>query len=43
MVRMLVKVNFSKGFKVWSKMAKSLEPEMSKVVAKMIWAGTNPD
>ena len=43
MVRMLVKVNISKGFKVWSEMAKSLEPEMNKVGAKMIWAGTNPD
>ena len=43
MVRMLVKVNISKGFKVWSEMAKSLEPEMNKVGGKMIWAGTNPD
>jgi hypothetical protein len=43
MVRMLMTINISKGFKVWSEMAKSLEPEMNKVGAKMIWAGANPD
>ena len=43
MVRMLMTINISKGFKVWSKMAKSLEPEMNEVGAKMIWAGVNPD
>jgi len=43
MVRMLMTINISKGFKVWSKMAKSLEPEMNEVGAKMIWAGANPE
>jgi hypothetical protein len=43
MVRMLMTINISKGFKVWSEMAKSLEPEMNKVGAKMVWAGANPD
>ena len=43
MVRMLMTINISKGFKVWSEMAKSLEPEMNEVGAKMIWAGANPD
>jgi hypothetical protein len=40
---MLMTINISKGFKVWSEMAKSLEPEMNKVGAKMVWAGANPD
>ena len=43
MVRMLMTVNISKGWKTWSEMAKSLEPEMNKVGAKMIWAGSNQD
>lgn len=43
MVRMLMTINISKGFKVWSEMAKSLESEMNKVGAKMVWAGANPD
>ena len=42
-MKMLVSVNISKGFDVWLKMAKSLNPEMEKVGASMIWAGTNPD
>ena len=42
-MKMLVSVNISKGFDVWLKMAKSLNPEMEKVGASMVWAGTNPD
>tara|TARA_Y100001960_G_C13922608_1_gene470670 strand:- start:17 stop:292 length:276 start_codon:yes stop_codon:yes gene_type:complete len=40
---MLITVNISKGFETWEEMAKSLEPEMNKNGAKMIWAGANPD
>ena len=43
MVRMLVTINISKGWKTWSEMAKSLEPQMNEEGAKMIWAGSNPD
>lgn len=43
MVRMLVTINISKGWKTWSEMAKSLEPQMNEQGAKMIWAGANPD
>ena len=42
-MKMLVSVNISKGFDVWLKMAKSLNPEMEKVGVRMVWAGTNPD
>ena len=40
---MLVTVKISKGFKVWTDMAKSLEKEAGEQGAKVIWAGTNPD
>lgn len=43
MVRMLVTINISKGWKTWSEMAKGLEPEMNENGAKMIWAGANAD
>ena len=43
MVRMLVTINISKGWKTWSEMAKSLEPQMNETGAKIIWAGSNPD
>ena len=43
MVRMLVTINISKGWKTWSEMAKGLEPQMNEQGAKMIWAGANPD
>ncbi len=42
-MKMLVSVNISKGFDIWLKMAKSLNPEMEKVGVRMVWAGTNPD
>ena len=43
MASMLVTVKISKGFKVWTDMAKSLEKEAGEQGAKVIWAGTNPD
>ena len=43
MIRMLVTINISKGWKTWSEMAKGLEPQMNEQGAKMIWAGANPD
>ena len=43
MVRMLMTMNISKGWKTWSAMAKSLEPQMNETGAKMIWAGASPD
>tara|TARA_A100001015_G_scaffold57934_1_gene63767 strand:- start:335 stop:649 length:315 start_codon:yes stop_codon:yes gene_type:complete len=43
MVNLLVTVKISKGWKTWSEMAKSLEPQMNEVGAKMIWAGCNKD
>ena len=43
MVTMLVTINISKGWNVWSEMAKGLEPQMNEVGAKMIWAGCNAD
>ena len=43
MVTVLMTVKISKGWETWSKMAKSLEPQMNEVGAKMIWAGCNPD
>ena len=43
MVRMLMTINISKGWKTWSEMAKSLEPQMNEQGAKIIWAGANPD
>ena len=43
MVRMLMTINISKGWKTWSEMAKGLEPQMNEAGAKLIWAGSNPD
>ncbi len=43
MIRMLVTINISKGWKTWSEMAKGLEPQMNEQGAKMLWAGANPD
>jgi len=43
MVRMLVTINISKGWKTWQEMAKGLETQMNEGGAKMIWAGANPD
>ena len=43
MVRMLMTININKGWKTWSEMAKSLEPQMNEQGAKVIWAGANPD
>ena len=43
MVTVLMTVKISKGWETWSKMAKSLEPQMNEVGAKMIWAGCNAD
>ena len=42
-MKMLVTVNISKGFATWVQMTKDMTPEMEKVGAKMVWAGTNPD
>ena len=42
-MKMLVTVNISKGFATWVQMTKDMTPEMEKVGAKLIWAGTNPD
>jgi len=42
-MKMLVTVNISKGFATWVQMSKDMTPEMEKVGAKLIWAGTNPD
>ena len=43
MVRMLMTVKVSKGWKTWSEMANGLEPKMNEAGAKLIWAGSNPD
>jgi len=43
MVRILMTIKISKGWKTWSEMAKSLEPQMNETGAKIIWAGSNPD
>ena len=43
MVNMLVKINISKGWGTWSKMAKGLEPRMNEVGSKILWAGCNAD
>ena len=43
MIRMLVTINISKGWKTWLEMAKGLESQMNEQGAKMIWAGSNPD
>ena len=43
MVNMLVTVNISKGWEIWSKMAKGLESQMNEVGAKVLQAGCNAD
>lgn len=41
MPKVLSTMNISQGFARWTEMAKTLAPEMEKVGAKMLWAGTN--
>ena len=43
MINMLVTINISKGWKIWSQMAKGLEPRMNEVGSKILWAGCNAD
>ena len=43
MATMLVKINISKGWDTWSKMAKDLEPQMNEVGSKILWAGCDAD
>ena len=43
MINMLVTINISKGWEIWSQMAKGLEPRMNKVGSKILWAGCNAD
>lgn len=43
MVTMLVTINISKGWEVWSEMAKGLEPQMNEVGSRILWAGCNAD
>lgn len=43
MVTMLVTKNISKGWNVWSEMAKGLEPQMNEVGSRILWAGCNVD
>ena len=43
MPKVLSTINISKGFARWTEMAKTLAPEMEKVGAKMLWAGSNPE
>ena len=43
MVTMLVTINISRGWEVWSEMAKGLEPQMNEVGSRILWAGCNAD
>ena len=43
MVNMLVTINISKGWDIWSKVVKGLEPQMNEVGSKILWAGCNVD
>ena len=43
MPSMLVTVKISKGFKIWTEMAKSFEDEVGEKGAKIVWAAANPD
>ncbi|MEC8641404.1 MAG: hypothetical protein VXZ67_00735 [Pseudomonadota bacterium] len=43
MVTMLVTINISKGWEIWSEMAKGLEPQMNEVGSRILWAGCNAD
>ena len=43
MVTMLVTINISKVWNVWSEMAKGLEPQMNEVGSRILWAGCNAD
>ena len=43
MPSMLVTVKISKGFKAWTKMAKSMEEKAGSEGAKVVWAAANPD
>jgi len=43
MVTMLVTIKISKGWQIWSEMAKGLEPQMNEAGSRIIWAGCNAD
>ena len=43
MPSILVTVNISKGFKTWTKMAKTMQDFAGTEGAKIIWAAANPD
>lgn len=43
MVKMLVTIKISKGWQIWSEMAKGLEPQMNEAGSRIIWAGCNAD
>ena len=43
MPSMLVNVNISKGFKIWTEMAKTMQDYAGSEGAKIVWAATNPD
>ncbi|HBP58832.1 MAG TPA: hypothetical protein DD668_04560 [Alphaproteobacteria bacterium] len=40
---MLVTIKISKGWQIWSEMAKGLEPQMNEAGSRIIWAGCNAD
>lgn len=43
MVTMLLTIKISKGWQIWSEMAKGLEPQMNEAGSRIIWAGCNAD
>ena len=43
MVTMLVTIKISKGWQIWSEMAKGLEPQMNEAGSRIMWAGCNAD
>lgn len=43
MVTMLFAINITKGWNVWSEMAKGLEPQMNEVGSRILWTGCNAD
>jgi hypothetical protein len=43
MVTMLVTIKISKGWQIWSEMAKGLELQMNEAGSRIIWAGCNAD
>ncbi|MAK18690.1 MAG: hypothetical protein CMN41_08690 [SAR116 cluster bacterium] len=40
---MLLTIKISKGWQIWSEMAKGLEPQMNEAGSRIIWAGCNAD